>query len=730
MIEVPERVKDALRSGDYRKNYKITIPDMSVGAEPVSEVVVNYGDTGWTYLLMYNFDDQHHWIGYEETIWNHNFMFAEDYVRVDVRSDTYPFEELRFDGVWQDTVKFAGTATGTVYNVTAGEHSIVTRTATEDMTQPYSLPLHIICYGEKHTIDNNNLVAESVKFDERMCSDSELKFGLCEGTSVEFQYFGLANINGQRINIEIEIEYKDENGDPAWHTIPMGWYTVAQCPVQISTGIRKVTAYNKLQSSLLDESIKSQIISMIQDGEGGSSNGVAIGVILDELMGGYQESKVVPIAPYPLTSSEQSGIPYNYRIYDSDGQETNSWLFAWSSPTLSAIQDRIAAAYYRYEIDCHEICSFLDNYTITNPVTGTSMSPLDFNVGANLSVPYTLRDVLSREPEPYQEYPKLMRYILRSEMPEAGTRVDIDRAIYKDGYTDKQDITGWNQNLYIEETLVSTSGSIYCGGMMFYIPGAWKVMTFSPGFVPGPGYDPFTTDEKEAGDRAAVALIRDTAQAFQLSLDSIEAIKITSNDIEDIGDVTLRQLQSAVFELSCLFGRLDRVTDMFAGMGLSRDRLVPAETLYPADALTPQGSDAGSSPSCYQKLWTDRSAESKYRNIIATYKDTNGNEAEIQQAVNVDGDIDYIISDNWLLRNLKWTAVKIGGYLEEMSQKLADITWFPFEMWAPGLPYLEAGDEIEISAVDETHTSYILRRTLSGIQNLQDEMINGTLDIF
>jgi hypothetical protein len=315
-------------------------------------------------------------------------------------------------------------------------------------------------------------------------------------------------------------------------------------------------------------------------------------------------------------------------------------------------------------------------------------------------------------------------------MPEAGTRVDIDRAIYKDGYTDKQDITGWNQNLYIEETLVSTSGSIYCGGMMFYIPGAWKVMTFSPGFVPGPRYDPFTTDEKEACDRAVVALIRDTAQAFQLSLDSIEAIKITSNDIEDIGDVTLRQLQSAVFELSCLFGRLNRVTDMFAGMGLGRDRLVPAETLYPADALTPQGSDAGSSPSCYQKLWTDRSAESKYRNIIATYKDTNGNEAEIQQAVNVDGDIDYIISDNWLLRNLKWTAVKIGGYLEEMSQKLADITWFPFEMWAPGLPYLEAGDEIEISAVDETHTSYILRRTLSGIQNLQDEMINGTLDIF
>ena len=51
-------------------------------------------------------------------------------------------------------------------------------------------------------------------------------------------------------------------------------------------------------------------------------------------------------------------------------------------------------------------------------------------------------------------------------------------------------------------------------------------------------------------------------------------------------------------------------------------------------------------------------------------------------------------------------------------------------MWCAGLPYLESGDAIEIRMKDGTYPSYVLRRVLNGIQNLQDEMINGTLDIF
>ena len=192
------------------------------------------------------------------------------------------------------------------------------------------------------TIDNNTLVSETVKFDERMCSGDTIKFGLCEGSSLEFQYFDHESIRGRRIYSEIEVEYIDATpswvlkktysstdkqytvtrdgaykisvnvpsgvssftvgygivrdgvellyaliagaesqehnlkvGDiirvktvshvsfsdvileeattDKWYTIPMGFYEVDKCPMQYSTGIRKVTAYNKLKAEYLDQ---------------------------------------------------------------------------------------------------------------------------------------------------------------------------------------------------------------------------------------------------------------------------------------------------------------------------------------------------------------------------------------------------------------------------------------------------------------------------------------------
>ena len=95
-------------------------------------------------------------------------------------------------------------------------------------------------------IDNQNLVSESVNIDERMCSGDTIKFGLCEGSSLEFQYFGKDNITGRQIKAFIDVDY----GETLPYTIPMGFFTVKNCSRQASTGIIKATAYNKLQSDL------------------------------------------------------------------------------------------------------------------------------------------------------------------------------------------------------------------------------------------------------------------------------------------------------------------------------------------------------------------------------------------------------------------------------------------------------------------------------------------------
>jgi hypothetical protein len=201
--------------------------------------------------------------------------------------------------------------------------------------------------------------------------------------------------------------------------------------------------------------------------------------------------------------------------------------------------------------------------------------------------------------------------------------------------------------------------------------------------------------------------------------------------------LTLRDLQAAVFEVDCQYGKLDRVTDLFSGIELNNGALYPRDDLYPADELFPMGMSESGYPSMYSKLWADEGNVRSFRYLIITYKTTetiSGQTQEVektlQRTVNANGTDDYIMDDNWLFKNLVWTDAQVGDYADAMVTKMQNIRWFPFEMWCAGLPYLEAGDEIEIQMKEGTYKSYVLRRTLSGIQNLQDEMINGTLDIF
>ena len=189
----------------------------------------------------------------------------------------------------------------------------------------------------------------------------------------------------------------------------------------------------------------------------------------------------------------------------------------------------------------------------------------------------------------------------------------------------------------------------------------------------------------------------------------------------------------------CQFGRLDRDTDLFSGISLNYNRLLPAEDLYPDNALYPMSAAERANRAMFSKLWADEGNVRSFRYLIIKYKgtivdpvtgDTSEGEKELQRTINTNGTDDYNMSGNWLFKNLLWTDEQIAGYADAMVAKMRDVTWFPFEMWCAGLPYIETGDELEIALGENTYTSYVLRRNLKGIQNLQDEMINGTLDIF
>ena len=526
-------------------------------------------------------------------------------------------------------------------------------------------------------VDNNTLIKESVSIDERMCSGDTIKYGLCEGASIEFQYFNHPNCTGGQLWGYVDVQYGDGVDD--WYTIPMGCFTVKKCSRQASTGIIKVTAYNKLQSDYLDNKINDEIMEIASHGEG-SLSGSSVYNILKTLLSDYSieylnETTIPPCTWFWLHYYFGRQVPcYVYQ---------NPW--GW-------VQDGYYNIYslgltYKY-FDWSET----DYYRFTATLT---------KLKEKLNTLYSGK---------YYGPQRLL-------VPQATIGLS-------GGHGSDESFSITESPDHIESKYCADVDELY-----LFIPVIIEhTNTYTGDFTPSAAMQ---TQMDQVWEEW-LAYFGDFVTVIKNELNPIQKARITPDT--QLSDVTLRGLQSAVFEAQCQIGQLDRVTDLFAGVELGNSRLLPAETLYPATDLYPEGARLSGSKAMYSKLWADEGNIHKWRNLIITYKglDEEENEKEytLQRQVNADGTDDYNCSDNWLFKNLVWTAEQIGDYADAMVAKMQGITWFPFEMWCAGLPYLETGDEIEIPLGDQKYVSYVLQRQLKGIQNLQDTYINGTLDIY
>lgn len=561
-----------------------------------------------------------------------------------------------------------------------------------------------------YTIENDELVSESVKIDERMVTGKNLKFGLCEGSVLEFQYFNHPNINGKDVQVYLSAEYVDTDDVVKWYDIPMGWYSVDQCPMQWDTGIFKVTAYNKLKSKYLDSNVKKEALSLITTGTPKHSNELPINILLNDLLNGYGVLTNYSSEELVIGEVEDSaGVEINYNgypVYPEDTSLNEKYLYKCHAYLYIGINnvstDNIYEVvlkninalknYYHQRYD-----SVFEGYYIDQARTATIWDDIDNLVFTDV------RSVLGGTPPNVQS-----------------------EQLFPSVFSATSDTFS---KLCTDVTWTQTYGVLYEYSFFVCMPILMKISDNA--------YEnnPWTTNQIDAAYQEVTEELQTLGFIEIRKLDSeIGDYRITTSDISSIETLTLRELQSAVYELDAQYGQLDRETDLFTGVELNSGGLYPADTLYPDNALFPSGPSLHPFPSTYQKLWTDTVGEQSFRYLIITYKAIeNGEEVEktLQRTVNADGTTNYNMSDNWLFRNLVWTAEDVGAYADAMVLKMKDVRWFPFELWCAGLPYIETGDAIEITdRQGNTHTSYVLTRTLEGIHNLQDTFINGELDVF
>lgn len=238
-------------------------------------------------------------------------------------------------------------------------------------------------------------------------------------------------------------------------------------------------------------------------------------------------------------------------------------------------------------------------------------------------------------------------------------------------------------------------------------------------------YDPVTMKQfrnsffKHFGiEQADITLINDN-----MSIEKTVAVTTsseTSSDTEEsstIGEsMSGKEVLSCICEINGCMGHMGR-DGKFHYIYLEQEiqGLYPRNDLYPADDLFPRD------PKSTQI--------GKGFYVTATYEDylvKTINKLQIREQKNDigvivgTGDNAYVIEDNFLVYGKGTKELK--SIANNVLSKIRGIVYRPFTADCKGNPCLEVGDAVRLPTRYELIESYILKRTLKGIQALRDDL--------
>ncbi len=186
-----------------------------------------------------------------------------------------------------------------------------------------------------------------------------------------------------------------------------------------------------------------------------------------------------------------------------------------------------------------------------------------------------------------------------------------------------------------------------------------------------------------------------------------------------------KDVLSAICEVNGCFPKIGRDGKLhYIYLEQSIEGLYPANTLFPDHApdYMVQSKTGHLYPQSPKSYGIDRSnyIECKWEDYTVreiTKLQVRQEENDIGCVIGT-GDNCYIIEGNFLLYGKTKGHLKIVA--ENIFQKIKNIAYRPFDADCVGNPCLETGDPIRISTRYEIVESYILKRTMKGIQALRD----------
>lgn len=173
-----------------------------------------------------------------------------------------------------------------------------------------------------------------------------------------------------------------------------------------------------------------------------------------------------------------------------------------------------------------------------------------------------------------------------------------------------------------------------------------------------------------------------------------------------------RDVLKAICEINGVFGHFDR-TGTLVYISLQDTGLYPSDTLYPGDDLYPQSG------------WAAAEELEYYRSI--TYEDYLIDGIDRVRVRQEEGDIGavvgsgsntYVVEGNFLTYGLG--SADLTKLAWSIYDTIAGKTYRPAKIVSYAMPWIEVGDGVRAITTDTEIATFVLTRTMSGIQAMMD----------
>lgn len=551
--------------------------------------------------------------------------------------------------------------------------------------------------GEFSDITNENLVAESVKFSESICSQGSFRFGLAEASVIEFETIGIGNMIGCTIEVSCEITY---NNEP--YSIPYGTFVVNKCPRNHENmTLRKVVAYTENLENNFDIVGQYKNASLVEyfdvireldflkpsqmsEGTLYSRSGniwlynsnLSKVAIFDAVL--YTRFAIRIDINSPIVINAQ----YEKCSYDDMAKE---FIKAVSSCNLPSgfMYDELGSAAYRVFSDSKQglvLGSYLCPHYIVEfrNETRTAYS-YPIPIEPNVNIPINIENV------------KPVYGSVDLNTTSATVIICIPYRYENKNYIPSGSTTPIQVGASVE-TIATYQTQYYPVNQSY-----WPVsLSADEHYFYRSNYDGIKVHYKQyAVDSSALKL----------------NIKSTGSVVPDAtyfktcytyyNALPYRDALNGMLEINAQFMKPDREGN-FEAINLLN---TPQEYLVPND---------------YISLWWDEYNIEPIGTVRYSYKASSGAIQTADYNFGTGRSL-YDMSDNYALQNLIGASEEVINVLLDtyFIPHLSNIVFTPIDFYMRGLPYLEAGDLIDIESEDGVHVqSYIMTMDIDGIHNL------------